>query len=128
MRAATCRCSTAWPCDMGVRRHATTNCAEVVLDGLLEAIPAEVGRDPGRAATARELEVTGLPAPRPERADTYHKVSEFVSNEVLSSKQAMLAEDVARDRYLRNRESLAELRATSLICAPVLFERQRARA
>jgi Nif-specific regulatory protein len=39
----------------------------------------------------------------------------------LASREAVLAEDVARDRYLRNRESLSELGATSLICAPVLF-------
>jgi Nif-specific regulatory protein len=48
-------------------------------------------------------------------------VSDFVSNEVLASREAILAEDVARDRYLRNRESLTELGATSLICAPILF-------
>ena len=34
----------------------------------------------------------------------------------------MLAEDVARDRYLRQRESLAELGATSLICAPFIHD------
>ena len=43
------------------------------------------------------------------------------ANEVLASREAILAEDVARDRYLRNRESLADLGATSLICAPVMF-------
>src|SRR5205823_1782911 len=30
------------------------------------------------------------------------------------------AEDVAQDRHLRNRESLSDLGATSLICAPLL--------
>src|SRR5262249_47666192 len=43
------------------------------------------------------------------------------SNEVLATREAILAEDVARDRYLRNRESLNEMGATSLICAPVIF-------
>src|SRR5262249_47875728 len=52
---------------------------------------------------------------------TYTRVSEFVTNEVLASREAILAEDVARDRYLRNRESLTHLGATSLICAPVTF-------
>ena len=51
---------------------------------------------------------------------SYSRVSEYVSNEVLAGREAILAEDVARDRYLRNRESLSELGATSLICAPVL--------
>src|SRR5262249_13738147 len=40
---------------------------------------------------------------------------------VLASREAVLAEDVARDRYLRNRESLSDLGATSLICAPIVF-------
>ena len=52
---------------------------------------------------------------------TYTRVSEFVTNEVLASREAVLAEDVARDRYLRNRDSLTHLGATSLICAPVIF-------
>ena len=51
---------------------------------------------------------------------SYSRVSEYVSNEVLASREAILAEDVARDRYLRNRESLSDLGATSLICAPIL--------
>jgi DNA-binding NtrC family response regulator len=52
---------------------------------------------------------------------TYNLVSEYVSREVFRSREAVLAEDVARNRYLRNRDSLAELGATSLICAPVAF-------
>jgi Nif-specific regulatory protein len=52
----------------------------------------------------------------------YKRVSEYVSNEVLASREAILAEDVARDRYLRNRESLSDLGATSLICAPIVFD------
>ena len=52
----------------------------------------------------------------------YSPVSEFVSNEVISSREAVLAEDVARGRYLRQRESLAELGATSLICAPFIHD------
>src|SRR5262249_23756109 len=49
------------------------------------------------------------------------KVSDFVSNEVLATREAVLAEDVARDRYLRSRENLSEPGATSLICAPIAF-------
>ena len=51
----------------------------------------------------------------------YQPVSEYVSNEVLAGREAILAEDVARDRYLRGRESLSDIGATSLICAPILF-------
>ncbi len=106
----------------------------LVLDSLLEAIPAEVGavlsvpRPPaGRpAVTAKpgrgaDLEVTA--SRHHDRTRTnYIRVSEYVSNEVLASREAVLAEDVARDRYLRNRESLSDLGASSLICAPVIFE------
>ncbi len=115
----------------------------IVLDALLEAIPADVGailsvssrngNGRGRADGERgveaaagkslrglELEVTAH-RHRDPSVQEYTRVSEYVSNEVLASREAILAEDVARDRYLRNRESLASLGATSLICAPILF-------
>jgi Nif-specific regulatory protein len=94
--------------------------AQTVISGLLEGIPAEVGA----VLTVKEdneLEVTAH-RHRDPKVQTYMPVSEYVSREVLSTKEAVLAEDVARDRYLRNRESLTELGATSLICAPVVFE------
>jgi Nif-specific regulatory protein len=90
-----------------------------VLDGLLEAIPAEVGAIL-TAKEGRELEVTAH-RHRDPSIKAYTRVSEYVTNEVLRSREAILAEDVARDRYLRNRDSLTSLGATSLICAPVLF-------
>ncbi len=92
----------------------------IVLDGLLEAIPAEVGA----ILTMREGRNLELTAHRHRDPDVkfYSPVSEFVSNEVISSREAVLAEDVARDRYLRQRDSLTELGATSLICAPVIYD------
>jgi Nif-specific regulatory protein len=104
--------------DMG---SATTpeDLARTVLDGLLEAVPAEVGALL-TLKEGRELEVTAH-RHRDPSIKVYNRVSEFVTNEVLASREAILAEDVARDRYLRNRESLSTLGATSLICAPVIF-------
>jgi Nif-specific regulatory protein len=93
--------------------------ARTVLDGLLEAIPAEVGAIL-TMKEGRELEVTAH-RHRDPSIKTYSRVSEYVTNEVLRTREAVLAEDVARDRYLRNRESLVGLGATSLICAPVIF-------
>jgi Nif-specific regulatory protein len=90
-----------------------------VLDGLLPAIPAEVGAIL-TAKEGRDLEVTAH-RHRDPSIKTYTRVSEYVTNEVLRTREAILAEDVARDRYLRNRESLTSLGATSLICAPVTF-------
>jgi Nif-specific regulatory protein len=115
----------------------------IVLDALLEAIPAEVGAilsvardadnsdgppagvrvssaEAGKALRGIELEVTAH-RHRDPSIHEYKRVSEYVSNEVLASREAILAEDVARDRYLRNRESLSDIGATSLICAPIVF-------
>jgi transcriptional regulator with GAF, ATPase, and Fis domain len=92
----------------------------LVLDGLLNAIPAEVGA----VLTLREgeTEVVAYRHRDPHVQPAYLRVSEYVTHEVLASREAILAEDVARDRYLRNRDSLASLGATSLICAPILHE------
>src|SRR5262249_53222695 len=68
----------------------------------------------------RELEVIAY-RHRDPKAKSYNRVSEFVSNEVLASKEAVLAVDVDRDRYLGNRQSLYEFGTTSLICTPVTF-------
>jgi Nif-specific regulatory protein len=92
---------------------------QVVLDGLLEGIPAEVGA----ILTVKDgdaLEVTAH-RHRDPSLHGYHRVSEYVGREVFRTREAILAEDVSRHRYLRNRESLADLGATSLICAPMSF-------
>ena len=92
----------------------------IVLDGLLEAVvPAEVGAILSMTED-RELQVTAYRHRDPSIRD-YAPVSEFVTSEVLASKEAILAEDVSRDRYLRQRESIKRLAVTSLICAPVIF-------
>ncbi len=98
---------------------------ECVLDGLLEGIPAEVGAVLGlKEGRASELLAHRH---RDPKIQTYHKVSQFVSAEVLSSKEAILAENVHSDPALRNRESLSELKVGSLICAGRLRD-ERARA
>ena len=92
---------------------------QVVLNGLLEAIPAEVGAVLELKDT-RTLDLIAYHQ-RDAKAQTYHKVSQFVSSEVLSTHEAILAENVSADKQLSNRESLAELRVAGLICAPVMF-------
>ncbi|MBX7106543.1 MAG: FHA domain-containing protein, partial [Gemmataceae bacterium] len=94
--------------------------AGVVLTGLLEAVPADVGavltvRD------ERELDLLAYKTRNPNQ-NTYHKVSTFVSSEVLATRQAILAEDVTTNAQLKDRDSLQELHATSVICAPVRVE------
>src|SRR5262249_43226513 len=95
---------------------------KIVLDGVLEAIPADVGAIL-TVKEGKELEVTAH-RQRDDGIKTYHKVSQFLSSEVLSTKEAVLAEDVSRDQLLKSRESLNDLGATSLICAPVAFDDQ----
>jgi len=93
---------------------------DVVIDGLLEGIAAEVGA----VLAVKEGKETELLAHRHRnpKTQTYHKVSQFVSAEVLTSKEAVLAENILTDPALRARESLSELKVGSLICAPVVFE------
>jgi transcriptional regulator with GAF, ATPase, and Fis domain len=120
--------------DMGSATNYDDLC-RIVLDALLEAIPAEVGAilfvprgdgqgpraiDAGKSSRGVEMEVAAH-RHRDPSINTYKRVSEYVGNEVLASREAILAEDVARDRYLRNRDSLNEMGATSVICAPIVF-------
>ncbi len=94
----------------------------MVLDALMEMVKAEVG------AILFVTEENGLELQahrqRDEQHRSYQKVSQFVSNEVLASKEAILAEDVTQDRHLRIRESLSDLQVSSLICTPVKFRDQ----
>jgi Nif-specific regulatory protein len=94
--------------------------AGVVINGLLDAVPADVGavltvRDD------RELELLAYKTRNPNQ-QTYHKVSSFISSEALNTRQAILAEDVTTHELLKGRDSLSELHASSLICAPVRVE------
>ena len=88
---------------------------ELVVDAAFRATPAEVAAVLA-LKEGRELEPIVYRHRGPGQ-QTYHKVSKFVSHEVLSSKQAVLAENVALDQHLKNRDSIAELRVASLICA-----------
>jgi transcriptional regulator with GAF, ATPase, and Fis domain len=92
---------------------------QIVLDGLLDAIPADTGAILS-LNEAGDVEVTAH-RHRDPNARTYVKVSNYVSSEVLATREAILAEDVARNLHLKQRESIKDLGTTSLICAPVTF-------
>jgi transcriptional regulator with GAF, ATPase, and Fis domain len=94
--------------------------ADIVLDGLVAAVQAEVGAVL-TIKEGREMEITSVRPEGPAKK-LYSPVSEFVTHEVLSGREAILAEDVARNRYLSQRDSLTQLGATSLICAPVIHQ------
>jgi Nif-specific regulatory protein len=93
--------------------------ARVVVQGLLDAIPADAGailtfKD------GKELELTEY-RNRDPKASAYIKVSDFVSKEVLATRAAILAEDVSRTPALNVRHSIHDVGVTSLICAPFVF-------
>src|SRR5258706_12020625 len=91
----------------------------LVLDELMELVKGEVGA----VLFLTEERVLELQAEKRRHGTVlkYQKVSQFVSNEVLTTRQAILAEDVSQDRHLRVRESLTDLQVSSLICTPVQF-------
>jgi Nif-specific regulatory protein len=105
--------------DLG-RVESQEELVELALDGLLEGTPCEVVA----ILAVTEARETQLLANRYRHKgpDTYHKVSQFVSSEVLSTREAILAENVHTNPALRNRESLSELKVGSLICAPIAHE------
>jgi transcriptional regulator with GAF, ATPase, and Fis domain len=107
--------------DMGAAAD-EADLVSIVLDGLLEATPADVGAILA-LKEGRRLEVLDH-RHRDPKIERYDRVSEFVSNQVLESRQAVLADNISGDRHLRNRESLADMGATSLICAPVIFDQK----
>jgi len=96
---------------------------ELVVDALFRATPAETAAVLA-LKEGNELVPVVYRCRNPNAPQTYHKVSSFVSREVMSARQAILAENVATDQTLKTRESIAELRVASLICAPVFFENQ----
>jgi Nif-specific regulatory protein len=105
--------------DMAVAADTTELCS-LAVDAVFRATPAEVAAVLA-LKDSRDLELT-VHRTRNGSSATYHKVSQFVSSEVLLGKQAVLAENVATNRLLKDRDSIAELKVASLICAPVLFD------
>jgi Nif-specific regulatory protein len=93
--------------------------AQTVLAGLLEATPA----DAGAVLTRKDGRSFDLTEHRHKDPHVHHYVgvSQSLSNEVLTSREALLAEDVGQHPDLRHRPSIRDAGATSLICAPFQF-------
>src|SRR6516162_5846978 len=112
--------------DMGGANN-SKQLAEIVLTGLSSGTsadigallllpnPVESGEDPGELA---------LVAYRSTGERPYQKVSEYLSTTVLKSREAILARDVSDDSLLVNRDSLGEIHAKSVICAPIRLGKQ----
>ena len=92
--------------------------AEAVLTGLFAGVPAENGAVMAVKA-GRDLQTLAHRS-RDGKIRTYHKASQLVSNAVLDSGEAILADNVLNDPQYSTRDSIRELRAGSLICVPVI--------
>ncbi|QVL32019.1 sigma 54-interacting transcriptional regulator [Telmatocola sphagniphila] len=108
---------------LGVDMGKATTLEELVgfvLKGLMEGVPAEVGAVLS-VKDSRSQELIAYQH-RHANAKNYHKVSQFVTEEVLSHKSAIIAQSVNTDPRYKHRDSIADLKVLSLICAPVIFE------
>ena len=92
--------------------------AESVLDGILDATCADTGAVL-MAGPGRELSLTAY-----RGKEIYHKVSEYISGLVMRENEGILAHDIRSDGSLKNRQSLEDIGAESLICAPLRSEDQ----
>ncbi len=95
--------------------------ADVVLEGLMAGIPADIGaflllplenseRDPGR------LSVTAY---KSRNQTAYERVSDSLSRFVLSENEAVLARDIQSSNEFRVGDSVGDLQVKSVICAPL---------
>jgi Nif-specific regulatory protein len=107
--------------DMGAASNAK-NLSKVVLDGLFAATSADIG-----AVLLLPEAITGEAEPSELRVIAYkgtvdvpyQKVSDFLSRTVLADREAILARDLSDDSRLIDRDSLGEIHARSVICAPI---------
>jgi hypothetical protein len=107
--------------EMGSRRSAK-ELATAVLEGLFSGVSADIGailllpRVKAGDADPAKLKVVAYNS-RGEHA--YHKVSDYLSGLVIASREAILARDVDTDARLSTPGSLGEIKARSVICAPI---------
>ncbi|MBS0261195.1 MAG: sigma 54-interacting transcriptional regulator, partial [Planctomycetes bacterium] len=96
--------------------------AEVVLTGLASGTSADIGALltlPSPVEPGEEPGELALVAYKSNGKHAYQRVSEYLSTTVLKGREAILARDVADDSLLVNRDSLGEIHAKSVICAPI---------
>jgi Nif-specific regulatory protein len=100
----------------------STGLSEVVLDGLFSGTTADIGAilllqdGAGDEPTSEELKVVVYHG---EDGMPYQRVSDYLSGVVLAEREAILARDIADDSRLAARDSLGEIQAKSVICAPL---------
>jgi len=105
--------------DMGAA-PTTKQLAEVVLDGLFSGTSADIGAILlSNGAMENQESELNVVAYKAQGDLPYQKVSDYLSSIVLSENEAILARDIADDSRLASRDSLGEIHAQSVICAPI---------
>jgi Nif-specific regulatory protein len=96
---------------------------EVVLEGLESGTSADIGAVlllPEPTRDQPDLSNLNVVAYRSSGGEfRYQRVSDSLSRIVLTDREAVLAREVADDSRLVNRDSLGEIQAQSVICAPI---------
>jgi len=112
--------------DMGRATNAQ-QLAEAVLTGLTAGTTADIAallllpQPCSTAADPADLRVVAFRSPTNQ---AYQPVSVGLSSRVLKDREAVLASDADDDSLLRERDSLGELSAKSVICAPIRHDRK----
>jgi two-component system, NtrC family, response regulator HydG len=107
--------------DMGAAAGAK-ELAEVVLSGLRAGINFDIGAVlllPNAVADGAQASQLSVVAYSARGESPYHMVSNYLSTQVLSTREAILARDVRDDDRISQRDALGEVRADSVICAPI---------
>ncbi len=97
--------------------------SEIVLEGLLNASSATIGAillmSSSLAKNSGGNDQLSVVAYRAQNHQPYHPVSDSLSQIVLKDQEAVLARDISSDDRFLDRDSLGEIEAQSVICAPV---------
>lgn len=110
--------------DMGTADTATS-LAERVLNTLFSVTSTNIGAIlllPRPESGQSDADLLTIAAFKATEEAAYQRVSDYLSQSVLRDREAVLAKDVATDKHLANRDSLGEISARSVICAPICVE------
>jgi Nif-specific regulatory protein len=96
--------------------------SEIVLDGLLSAIGADIGAVllfPEGVEDTTNPELLRIVSYRAPETSPYRRVSRKLSRLALNEKQAFLAMDIGRHPQQSEFKTLSEMEAESVVCAPI---------
>ena len=109
--------------EMGAAESSQKLC-EVILGALFSSTNADVGGVlllQGRGMEEPNAGVLSVAACKTKDDDDrpYQRVADHLANVVLKNREAVLSRDVSDDSRLASRDSLGEIHAKSVICAPI---------